>query len=112
MVKFPRGVFVFGKFGKIVTVDNGGVRVKHFILVPAPFFTFVPFRVFGQPLGVPSDAVTADIVKHDVFNKADIRVNTVNGNLLIVPLSVTVLDRYRNLYQLTVILGQIGIKTS
>ena len=45
-----------------------------------------------------------------IFHIAPIRVNTVDGDLLVVPILVAVTDGYGDFHQLSIVLGEIRIK--
>ena len=88
------------------------MRVKAGVEVPTPLVILIPLLGFIQAFRVPTDVIAADVRKAHILDETAVRVDTVNGDLLIVPILVAVTDGHGDFHQLAVVLGEIRIKTS
>ena len=105
-------VFVFGKMLQdIIAVDYRGVGIKRIVRCPAPVVAFIPVGIFRKPSVVPTDSISGNVCKFNVFAKASVGMDAVNNNRLTIPLFFIFSNGYRNFDEFTVVFSEVGVKT-
>lgn len=106
-------VFVFGKMLQdIIAVDYRGVGIKRIVRCPAPVVAFIPVGIFRKPSVMPTDSISGNMCKLNIFAKASVGMNAVNDNRLTIPLFFIFSNGYRNFDEFAVIFRKVSIKAS
>ena len=96
----------------IIAVDYRGVGIKRIVRRPTPVVAFIPVGIFGKPLFVPTDRITGDKSKLNIFAETSVGMNTVNDNRLTIPLFFIFSNGYRNFDEFAVVFRKVSIKAS